>query len=74
MGYCMEAFIREAFMAVHSYTGSNFEVKEAADGSWLALCNGIQWGNAPHDASGCSSQTFRSEEDAWACIREQIAF
>jgi hypothetical protein len=49
-------------------------VKETVDGRWMILSNGIQWGEGPHDASGCSSQTWETREDALRVIAEHLAF
>lgn len=49
-------------------------VKETVDGRWMILSNGIQWGEGPRDASGCSSQTWETQEDALRVIAEHFAF
>lgn len=49
-------------------------VEETVDGRWMILSSGIQWGEGPHDASGCSSQTWETREDALRAIAEHFAF
>lgn len=49
-------------------------VKETVDGRWMILSRVIQWGEGPHDVSGCSSQTWETREDALRVIAEHFAF
>lgn len=48
-----------------------FAIEETVDGRFLVLCEGIQWGKGPRDASGCSSQTWDTYGDALREIARQ---
>ncbi len=45
-----------------------FAVEETIDGRWIVLCNGLQYGTAPYDASGASSQTWVTKDAAIAAV------
>lgn len=51
--------------------GSKMSFEQTADGRWMALAGGTQWGRGPRDASGASGETFASKEDAIRAVRER---
>lgn len=47
---------------------ASYEVVKAVGGRWMVLVDGVQWGKGPRDASGASSETWKTKREATAAI------